>query len=144
MYLNYPRLLDSPFQYSPTKANMSKECKAAIQTYTAIPDLACLMLVKICQILIACISTFQRMEGVTAPWTRFFKGSRGLCWDLSMTPTHQIMMGLYSRLQFLPSHFMLTFEEAFYTGVFLASATQQSLQPSHHRLSSKIHCFLKG
>lgn len=27
-------------------------------------------------------------------------------------------MGMFSRLQFLPSHFMLTFEEAFHTGFF--------------------------
>ena len=89
-----------------------------IQLYIAIPNLACLMLVKICRMIIACISTSQKIEGVPSTWTRFFEGSRGLCWDLSKTPTHQIIVGLYSRLQFLPSHFMLTFKEAFYTGLF--------------------------
>ena len=32
-------------------------------------------------------------------------------------------MGMFSRLQIMPSHFMLTFKEAFYTGFF----EQQSL-----------------
>ena len=89
-----------------------------IQLYIAIIDLACLMLVKICWMIIACIATFQKLEGVPSTWTRFFEGSRGLCEDVSKTPTHQIIMGLYSQMYFLPSHFMVTCKEAFYTGFF--------------------------
>ena len=33
-------------------------------------------------------------------------------------PSMQILMGIYSRVIFLPAHFMVTFEEAFYTGFF--------------------------
>ena len=126
MYLNYPIISSPSNQLSPTEDYMLKECKSMIQLYQAIPDLACLMLVKICRMIIACISTFQKTEGVTPTWTKFFEGSKGLCWDLSKTPTHQIIMGLYSRLQFLPSHFMLTFEEAFYTR-FLEQAQHSHL-----------------
>lgn len=97
---------------------MQIECKAVTQLYVAIPDLPYLMLVSTCHMLIACISTFQNTKGIGAPWTQFFEGSCGLCWDLNSTPTHKVLMGLYSRLQFLPSHFLLTFEEAFYIGFF--------------------------
>ena len=118
MYQNYLVISSPSNQLSPTKDYMLNECKAMIQLYQAIPDLACLMLFKICRMLIACISTFQKTKGIPSTWTRFFERSTGLCWDLSKTPTHQIIMGLYSQLQFLPNHFMLTFEEAFYTGFF--------------------------
>ena len=130
MYLNYPVLSSLSNQLSPTKDYMMKKCKAMVELYQAIPDLACLMLVKICRMIIACISTFQKIEGVQASWTKFFKGSRRLCWDLSKIPTHQIITRLYSRLQFLPSHFMLTFKEAFYTGFFE--------QAQHSRLFSLV------
>ena len=73
MYFNYPVLSSPSNQLSPTEDYMLKECKATIQLYQAIPDLACLMIVKICRMVIACISIFQRTEGVQAPWTRFLK-----------------------------------------------------------------------
>ena len=97
---------------------MLQELNNTIELYKAIPDLSCLMLVKICKMLITAISTFQHSAETNAPWTRFFEGSHGLCWDLSLTPDANILMGLYARIQFLPSHFLLTFEEAFYTGFF--------------------------
>ena len=68
--------------------------------------------------LMATIEVFQHTAATNAPWTRFFEGSQGLCWDLSQAPDQKILMGLFARLQFLPSHFMLTFEEAFHTGFF--------------------------
>ena len=68
--------------------------------------------------LLAEIRTFQHTAATNAPWTRFFEGSQGLCWDLSSTPDSNVLMGLYARIQFLPSHFLLTFEECFYTGFF--------------------------
>ena len=48
-------------------------------------------------------------------------------------PTRQVLMGLYSRIIFLPAHFMVTFEEAFYTGFFevqsnIFSTTKADLQ----------------
>ena len=46
--------------------------------YIAILDLACLMLVKIRQMLIAYISTYQKIEGIKAPSNIFLEGSKGL------------------------------------------------------------------
>ena len=97
---------------------MSNELTETIELYKAIPDLACLMLVKICKMLLAAIETFQHTAATSAPWTRFFEVSQGLWWDLSSTPDYNVLMGLYARIQFLPSHFLLTFEECFYTGFF--------------------------
>ena len=53
---------------------MSNELTKTIELYKAIPDLACLMLVKICKMLLAAIETFQHTAATNAPWTRFFEG----------------------------------------------------------------------
>ena len=48
-------------------------------------------------------------------------------------PPQNIIMGLYARLQFMPAHFMLTFEEAFLTGFFKGqSQIFGPLNPKHH------------
>ena len=39
-------------------------------------------------------------------------------------------MGLYARLQFLPSHFMLAFEEAFHTGFFEQERPSRIFSPT--------------
>ena len=38
-------------------------------------------------------------------------------------------MGLYARIQFLPSHFLLTFEECFYTGFFEQPQPSRTFSP---------------
>ena len=76
------------------------------------------MLVKIAKLLITTIQVFSDIEQTGHPWTRFFEETQGLCWNLLKAPTRQVLMGLYSRISFLPAHFMVTFEEAFYTGFF--------------------------
>ena len=41
-----------------------------------------------------------------------------MAWDLGMAPSKDILYGLYARCIFLPAHWLVTFEEAFYTGFF--------------------------
>ena len=76
------------------------------------------MLIKIIEMLIDCIEIFPASIKMNAPWTRFLEGKQGLCWDLQAAPSPPVLMGIFSRLQFLPAHYMLTWEESFYTGFF--------------------------
>ena len=117
-YPNYPVMQAPQGRRRPTEFYMLEQLQATVELYKAVPDLACIMLVKMCKMLMAAIETFQNTAATNAPWTHFFEGSQGLCWDLSTAPEYNILMGLYARVQFLPSHFLLTFEEAFYTGFF--------------------------
>ena len=48
----------------------------------------------------------------------FFEGAQGLGWNLLKALARQVLMSLYSRVLFSPTHFMVTFEESFYTGFF--------------------------
>ena len=41
-----------------------------------------------------------------------------MCWDLQTAPTPPILMGIFARVQFLPAHYLIIWEEAFYTGFF--------------------------
>ncbi|MCO5566706.1 hypothetical protein L7F22_020384 [Adiantum nelumboides] len=47
-----------------------------------------------------------------------YEGRRGICLNLRDSSPRWIIMALYSRLMYLPSHFLQTFEEAFVTGFF--------------------------
>ena len=128
-YLNYPVMQAPEARRRPTEFYMLDQLQTTVELYRAVPDLACIMLVKMCKMLIAAIKVFQHTVATNAPWTRFFEGIQGLCWDLSQAPDSNILMGLYARIQFLPSHFMLSFEEAFYTGFFEQERPSQIFSP---------------
>lgn len=89
-----------------------------INQLKGVPDLTCIMLVKIAMLLVTIIQVFSDIKQTGHPWTRFFEGTQGLSWNLLKAPNRQVLMGIYSRVIFLPAHFMVTFEEAFYTGFF--------------------------
>lgn len=76
------------------------------------------MLSKIVKMLLVCIEGFHTSIAMQAPWTRFLEGKQGLAWNLQLTPPPRIIMGLFARLQFITSHHLQTFEDAFYTGFF--------------------------
>ena len=81
-------------------------------------DISCRMMHKICLMLSAVINTFRNTEATKVKWTTFLEGYKGLIFNLNDTPKMKIIYGIFSRLMFLPSHYMQTFEEAFYTGYF--------------------------
>ena len=118
MWLNYPLLPSPKDEREPTKTYMLQTCEATISQFKGIADLACLMLVKIMKLIKVCIKAFPKAIEKDAPWTRFLEGRSGLCWDLQKAPTPACIMGFYARVQFLPSHYMVTWEEEFYTGFF--------------------------
>ena len=102
----------------PTELYVINTLQAMSKQIQGTPDLACKMLFKIIEMLIDSIEIFPANIEIKAPWTRFLEGKQGLCWNLQAAPTPTVLMGIFSRLQFLPSHYMLTWEECFYTGFF--------------------------
>ena len=111
-----------------------------IHQLRGILDLACIMLVKNSKMIITIIQTFHDIEQTGHPWTIFFEGAQGLYWNFLKAPTRQVLMGMYSQLIFLPSHYMVTFEEAFYTGFFKVHSNIFSL--INKDLQSKYVTFM--
>ena len=97
---------------------MIETLKNVCEQLKGVPDLACQMMIHIANLIIACIKNFHEAIDTKAPWTRFLEGKKGLCWNLMAAPDPPIIMGMYARIQFMPSFFMHTFEDAFYTGFF--------------------------
>ena len=60
---------------------------------------------------------------------------------MTVAPTRQTLMGLYARVIVLPSHFLLSFEEAFYTGFFEVETHLFSLL--NQDLSSRFVAFMR-
>lgn len=106
-----------------------------IDKLRGVPDLSCVMLFKIAKMIITIINAYKDMAQAGAHWTTYFEGPNGLAWDLSMAPSKEILMGLYARCIFLPAHWLVTFEEAFYTGFFEVESRIFSLmnQDPHSR-----------
>ena len=73
------------------------------------------------------------------PFTKFLEGHGGLVWDLQLTPPKPVVMGIFARLQFLPSHFMTTFEEAFLTGYF--ESQSQIFGPNPTKLQTRYVAY---
>lgn len=117
-WLNYPELPPPPSKGIPTERYMLNILKPLTEVFKGVPDLACIMLVKIAKMIVTAIEQFNDMQQTGHPWTRFFEGMDGLCWNLQLAPPKNVLMGLYARIIFLPAHFLVTFEEAFYTGFF--------------------------
>lgn len=140
-WLNYPTLPTPPKGRQPTEKYMVDTLNATIDQLKKSPDLACIMLCKIAKMICTCITKFNSLELTEHPWTRFFEGSQGLCWNLELAPSRQVLMGLYARVIFLPAHFLVTFEEAFYTGFFEVQSNLFSL--INQDLSSRFVAFLR-
>lgn len=103
--------------------------------------MACIMLVKVAKMIVMAITTFHDLEQMGHPWTRFFEGVNGLCKNLQKAPPRQVLMGLFARVIFLPSHNLVTFEEAFYTGFFEMQSNIFSLLNTNN--SSTFIAFMK-
>ena len=83
--------------------------------------------------LIATLIAFNPLIASQHLFTFFLEGHKPINWDLSDMPPNNVIMGLYARLQFMPAHFMLTFEEAFLMGFFKGqSQVFGPLNPTHH------------
>ena len=93
-------------------------CSDIETKYTEVPDLRCQMLVKIVQLLMTCINTFQDVQHERTDWYKYDEPYQGLAFNLNELPTEDQMWGYYARLQHLPSHFMRTWEEMMTTAFF--------------------------
>ncbi|MCO5578228.1 hypothetical protein L7F22_032066 [Adiantum nelumboides] len=113
--LNYPVL---SAQEPPTVNYVVNTLNTTIQLLREVPDIACQMLVKIARMIVTCIQVFKDTEDDNHPWNLFLEGKRGICWNLRDSPPRWIIMALYSRLMYLPSHYLQTFKEVFVTGFF--------------------------
>ena len=116
--MNYPLLPEPAPDRKPTKKYVADTLNNYIHRLKGIPDLCCVMLSKIARMIVTIITSVNDMAQAGAQWTTYFKGPDGLAWDLQESPSKEILMGLYARCIFLLAHWMVTFEEAFYTGFF--------------------------
>ena len=117
-WLNYPLLPAPEGMRESTEHYMKQTLTQAINQFQGVPDLACQMLMKIASMILVVIDEFHQQIHTRAAWTKFLEGRQGLSWNLQLAPPPRVIMGLFARLQFMASHFMQTFEDAFYTGYF--------------------------
>ena len=117
-WLNYPVLQAPPPKTQPTERYVVSTLRNVLQRMENLPDLSCMMLVKIARMLLMVITAFKELPKAGPHWTTYFEGPDGFAWNLQNAPSKEILMGIYGRCIYLPSHFLNTFEEAFYTGFF--------------------------
>lgn len=117
-WLNYPVLSPPPPRSQPTEQYVINTLKSVVHRMENLPDLSCMMLVKICRMLLMAMTAFRNLPKAGPHWKTYFEGHEGFAWNLELAPSKEILMGIYGRCIFLPSHFMNTFKEAFYTGFF--------------------------
>lgn len=95
---------------------MTQTLNGVIQHLKRILGLSCIMLAKM---IITTIGFFHDIEQtIDHTWTTYFEGAHGLCWNILKVPTRKALIGIYARVIFLPTHYMVTFEHTFYTRFF--------------------------
>lgn len=78
MWLNYPLLPSPKDDREPTETYMLQACEVVISQFQGVPDLASIMLRKIMWLIKVCIKAFPENIEMTAPWTQFLEGRKGL------------------------------------------------------------------
>ena len=118
MWLNYPLLPSPKYDREPTETYMLQTCEATISQFKGIADLACLMLVKIMKLIKVYIKAFSDAIKRTLHGQGSWK-EEVVYAGTSRKLLHQLASwGSMQECRFLPSHYMVTWEEAFYTGFF--------------------------
>ncbi|MCO5608438.1 hypothetical protein L7F22_062648 [Adiantum nelumboides] len=82
---------------------------------------------------------FRDTEDDDHPWNLFLERRRGISWNLRDSSPRWIIMAIYSRFMYLPSHFLQTFKEAFVTGFFEIST--QIFHPIAKDLKAKYMAY---
>ena len=86
-WLNYP-LLDSPAPTTrPTERYVLDTLGNILHRLDKVPDLSCVMMVKIARMLITVITSFKRLPAAGPHWTTYFEGPDGISWDLQEAPS---------------------------------------------------------
>ena len=82
---------------------------------------------------LAVLFSFNPLLESQHPFNCFLEGHNSIKWNLATMLPPPIIMGLYARLQFMPAHFMQTFEEAFLNGYFVQQSNIfGSLNPKYN------------
>ena len=73
----------------------------------------------------------------------YFKGPNGLAWNVTDAPPKDILMGLYATCILLPAHWMVTFEECFYTRFFKIDSHIFSLMNKDPRSRNVVYMTME-
>lgn len=126
-WLNYPLLAALEGRKAPTEKYVIETLEHNLKRLDKVSDLNCAMLNKIYRMLITVLTAFKKLPSAGPHWTTYFEGPDGMAWSLQEAPSKEILMGIYARCIYLSSHYMQTFEEAFYTGFFKVQSNIFSL-----------------
>ena len=89
--LNYPLLPEIPNDQSMNETWFLETCSDVKAKYKEVPDLSCQMLVKIMQLLLTCITTFQDVQHERSDWYKYDEPHQGLAFDLNELATEDQM-----------------------------------------------------
>ena len=91
--VNYPLLNDPLPKEEITESYVPKSLEAFNKLLENVPNLTCKMMIKIHQMIIACIKTFHPIVLAYIPFTKFLEGHNGLSWNLIYTQPKPINYG---------------------------------------------------
>ncbi|KAI5066693.1 hypothetical protein GOP47_0019317 [Adiantum capillus-veneris] len=120
--LNYPSLPETEEGQELTEEWFVSKIDAIEREYEAVPDPTILMLLKILHMLKVCIEGFEDVK-LQTNWHAFDFFGAGLAFTFGLGPMECQLHGYFARLQYLPAHYLNTFEEAFVTNFFKQGAS---------------------
>ena len=114
--LNFPRVA-SPQSYLEINDEwMAELCETIISYYEGVPDFTIVMFCKFLRLIHILLTCFEKEKKVDPYYYKYNLGDQELAWDLNLFPLPQQVHGLYERVRFLQSPYIITFEEMMTTG----------------------------
>ena len=109
--LNFPRVASPQSYLKINEEWMAKQCKTIMRYYEGVPDFTIVMFCKFLQLIHTLLTCFEKEKKVDPYYYKYNLGDQELAWDLNLFPLPQQVHGLYKRVRYLRSPYIIAFEE---------------------------------
>ena len=109
--LNFPKVA-SPLSYLEINDEwMEKQCETVMRYYEGILDFTIVMFCKFLRLIHTLLICFEKEKKVDPYYYKYNLGDQELAWDLNLSPLPQQVHGLYERVRYLKSPYLIAFKE---------------------------------
>ena len=114
--LNFPRVASPQSYLEINKEWMAEQCETVMRYYEGVPDFTIVMFCKFLRLIHTLLTCFEKEKKVDPYYYKYNLGDQELAWDLNLFSLPQQVHGLYERVRYLRSPYLIAFEEMMITG----------------------------
>ena len=105
--LNFPRVASLQSYLEINEEWMAKQCKTVMSYYDGVPDFTIVILCKLLRLIHTLLTCFEKEKKIDPYYYKYNLGDQELAWDLNQFPLPQQVHGLYERVRYLRSSYII-------------------------------------